>query len=140
FFAMLGIKSPVLWTGVMGILAFLPIFGIGLVLLPASALLLLNGSPGQAAATFIFYAVLSFSVEYLLKPKFVGNQVKMHTLLVFLAILGGMSVFGVLGIIYGPLIVTAFQTLSDIYLKEHRPALQGVQETSPATAEISDEP
>ena len=139
FFAMLGIKSPVLWTGVMGILAFLPIFGIGLVLLPASALLLLNGSPGEAAATFIFYAVLSFSVEYLLKPKFVGNQVKMHTLLVFLAILGGMSVFGVLGIIYGPLIVTAFQTLSDIYLKEHRPALQGIQETPPATAEVSDE-
>jgi len=139
FFAMLGIKSPVLWTGVMGILAFLPIFGIGLVLLPASALLLLNGSPGQAAATFIFYAVLSFSVEYLLKPKFVGKQVKMHTLLVFLAILGGMSVFGVLGIIYGPLIVTAFQTLSDIYLKEHRPALQDVQETSSATAEVSGE-
>jgi predicted PurR-regulated permease PerM len=38
-----------------------------------------------------------------------------------------MSVFGVLGIIYGPLIVTAFQTLSDIYLKEHRPAAEDVQ-------------
>ncbi|CAK8716045.1 Putative PurR-regulated permease PerM [Candidatus Electrothrix aarhusensis] len=139
FFAVLGIKSPVLWTGVMGILAFLPIFGIGLVLLPASALLLLNGSPGQAAAAFIFYVVLSFTVEYLLKPKFVGKQVKMHTLLVFLAILGGMSVFGVLGIIYGPLIVTAFQTLSDIYLKEHRPAMQGMQERSPTTAKIHDE-
>lgn len=135
FFAMLGIKSPVLWAGVMGILAFLPIFGIGLVLIPASAILLLNGAPGQAVATFIFYVVLSFSVEYLLKPKFVGNQVKMHTLLVFLAILGGMSVFGVLGIIYGPLIVTAFQTLSDIYLKEYQPALQNIQETSSATAE-----
>ena len=124
FFALLGIKSPVLWAGVMGILAFLPIFGIGLVLIPASALFLLNGSPGQALGTFIFYIVLSFSVEYLLKPKFVGNQVKMHTLLVFLAILGGMSVFGVLGIIYGPLIVTAFQTLSDIYLKEHQPVVK----------------
>jgi predicted PurR-regulated permease PerM len=40
----------------------------------------------------------------------------MHTLLVFLSILGGLSVFGVLGIIYGPLIVTAFLTLADIYL------------------------
>ncbi|MCI5158709.1 MAG: AI-2E family transporter [Candidatus Electrothrix sp. AUS1_2] len=124
-FAVLGIKSPVLWAGVMGILAFLPIFGIGLVLIPASAILFLNDAPGQAAVTFIFYVFLSFSVEYLLKPKFVGNQVKMHTLLVFLAILGGMSVFGVLGIIYGPLIVTAFQTLSDIYLKEHRTSAKG---------------
>ncbi|CAK8719474.1 MAG: AI-2E family transporter [Candidatus Electrothrix sp. AW2] len=139
FFAVLGIKSPVLWAGVMGILAFLPIFGIGLVLLPASAILLLNGLPGQAAGTFVFYAVLSFTVEYLLKPKFVGNQVKMHTLLVFLAILGGMSVFGVLGIIYGPLIVTAFQTLSDIYLKEHDPTMQEQerQATSPVPVAAS---
>ncbi|MCI5147486.1 MAG: AI-2E family transporter [Candidatus Electrothrix sp. AR3] len=124
FFALLGISSPILWAGVMAILAFLPIFGIGLVLLPTAAILLLSGSPGQAGSTFIFYIVLSFTVEYLLKPKFVGDQVKMHTLLVFLAILGGMSIFGLLGIIYGPLVVTAFQTLSDIYLKEHLPRME----------------
>lgn len=122
-FAILGISSPVLWAGVMGILAFLPIFGIGLILLPATGILYLNGAPGQAGIVFVFYLLLSFSVEYLLKPKFVGSQVKMHTLLVFLAILGGMSMFGVLGIIYGPLVVTAFQTLSDIYLREHQSPL-----------------
>ncbi len=122
-FAALGLKSPVLWGGVMAILAFLPIFGIGLVLLPTAAILLLNGNLSQAVITFVFYVLLSFSVEYLLKPKFVGSHIKMHTLLVFLAILGGMSMFGVLGIIYGPLIVTAFLTLADIYLKEYRPAL-----------------
>lgn len=99
FFALLGISSPVLWGGVMAVLAFLPIFGIGLVLLPAAVLLLLNGLIGKAIATFIFYVLLSFSVEYLLKPKFVGSQVKMHTLLVFLSIVGGMAMFGVLGII-----------------------------------------
>lgn len=125
FFAFLGINSPILWAGVMAILAFLPIFGIGLVLIPTSAILLITGSPGQAAITFVFYIVLSFTVEYLLKPKFVGDQVEMHTLLVFLAILGGMAIFGVLGIIYGPLVVTAFQTLSDIYLKEHVPQIEG---------------
>jgi predicted PurR-regulated permease PerM len=125
FFALLGINSPVLWGGIMAVLAFLPIFGIGLVLLPASAFLLLNGSLGQAVTTLVFYVILSFSVEYLLKPKFVGSHIKMHTLLVFLAIIGGMAMFGVLGIIYGPLIVTAFLTLSEIYLKEYRPGLNG---------------
>ncbi len=129
FFALLGINSPVLWGGIMAVLAFLPIFGIGLVLLPAAAILLLNGLIGQAIMTFIFYVLLSFTVEYLLKPKFVGSYVKMHTLLVFLAILGGMAMFGVLGIIYGPLIVTAFLTLSEIYLKEYRLALTGKEET-----------
>ncbi len=123
FFALLGLKSPVLWGAVMAVLAFLPIFGIGVILLPTAGILLMNGHTMQAIITVIFYVVLSFSVEYLLKPKFVGSQVKMHTLLVFLAIIGGMSLFGVLGIIYGPLIVTAFLTLSEIYLNEYRPYL-----------------
>jgi len=120
FFAVMELKSPVLWGSVMAVLAFLPIFGIGLVLIPTSVILLVGGHMGGAVITFIFYVVLSFVVEYLLKPKFVGNHVKMHTLLVFLAILGGMSLFGFLGIIYGPLIVTAFLTLSDLYLTEYR--------------------
>ncbi len=120
FFAILGLKSPVLWGAVMAVLAFLPIFGIGLILLPTALILLISGHLGQALVTVLFYMILSFSVEYLLKPKFVGSQVKMHTLLVFLAIIGGMNLFGVLGIIYGPLIVTAFLTLSDMYLNEYR--------------------
>ncbi len=125
FFALIGINSPVLWGGVMSILAFLPIFGIGLILLPTAAILLLNGTVGQAILTLVFYIFLSFTVEYLLKPKFVGSRVKMHTLLVFLAIVGGMAMFGALGIIYGPLIATAFLTLSEIYLKEYRSELDG---------------
>ncbi len=122
-FALFDISSPILWGGVMAILAFLPIFGIGLVLLPTALILLLSGSTAQAVITLVFYLILSFTVEYLLKPKFVGSHVKMHTLLVFLAIIGGMSMFGVLGIIYGPLIVTAFLTLTEIYLKEYKPVM-----------------
>lgn len=120
FFSILGLKSPVLWGSVMAVFAFLPIFGIGLVLIPTSIILLVSGATGQAFLTLLFYIFLSFTVEYLLKPKFVGDHVRMHSLLVFLAIVGGMSVFGVLGIIYGPLIVTAFLTLSDLYMNEYR--------------------
>ncbi len=122
-FAFMDLKSPVLWGGVMAILAFLPIFGIGLILIPTAFFLFLGGHTTQAIIIFVFYITLSFSVEYLLKPKLVSSQVEMHTLLVFLAIIGGMSVFGVLGIIYGPLAVTAFLTLSEIYCKEYHPYL-----------------
>lgn len=103
----------------MAILAFLPIFGIGLVLVPTALFLVLTNQITQGIALFIFYIFLSFSIEYLVKPKMVGTQVKMHTLLVFLSIIGGLSVYGILGIIYGPLIITAFLTLSDIYLKRY---------------------
>ena len=118
-FVFLGIKSPVLWGAIMAILAFLPIFGIGLVLIPTALILAFNSHIGQGLITISFYVVLSFSVEYLIKPKLVGDHVQMHTLLVFLTIIGGMSVFGILGIIYGPLIVTAFLTLSEIYLRNY---------------------
>ena len=118
-FSILGLNSPILWGGVMAILAFLPIFGIGLVMIPAAIILMMNGSVGQGVFLFIFYLILSLSMEYIFKPKLVGDQVKMHTLLVFLSIIGGLNVYGVLGIIYGPLIVTAFLTLTEIYLKKY---------------------
>jgi len=115
-FAVFDLGPPILWGCVMAILAFLPIFGIGLVLIPASIIVLLKGKTGLAIGIFIFYVALSFFVEYLLKPKMVGERVQMHTLLVFLAIMGGLSVFGFLGIIYGPLIVTAFLTMAEMFM------------------------
>ena len=118
-FSILGISSPILWGALMAILAFLPIFGIGLVMIPAALVLMLNDRVGTGVFLFFFYLVLSFSMEYLVKPKMVGDQVQMHTLLVFLSIIGGLSVYGVLGIIYGPLIVTAFLTLTEIYLAKY---------------------
>jgi predicted PurR-regulated permease PerM len=118
-FMFFGFNSPILWGGVMAILAFLPIVGIGLVLVPAGIILFLKGSVGAGIFMLLFYAALSFSVEYLVKPWMVGERVKMHTLLVFLSILGGLSVYGVLGIIYGPLIVTAFLSMADIYRRNY---------------------
>jgi predicted PurR-regulated permease PerM len=123
-FALLDLNAPILWGCVMAVLAFLPIFGIGLVMIPAAILLVIGGQPGAGVFLFLFYMLLSFSIEYLVKPKMVGGQVRMHTLLVFLSLMGGLSVYGVLGIIYGPLIVTAFLTLSDLYLERYDFSLQ----------------
>jgi predicted PurR-regulated permease PerM len=114
-FAICGFRSPLLWGAIMALLAFLPIVGIGAVFLPAAIYLFLQGRIGTGIFFIVFYALLSGTVEYLFKPKVVGQRVQMHTLLVFLAILGGLKLFGILGIIYGPLVVTAFLTLSDIY-------------------------
>jgi predicted PurR-regulated permease PerM len=118
-FAFFDLGAPVLWGGIMAVLAFLPIFGIGLVLIPAGLLHLLTGSVGLGLFVLFFYVTLSFSVEYLLKPRIVGQQVQMHTLLVFLSIMGGLSSFGFMGIIYGPLIITAFLTLAEIYMTSY---------------------
>ena len=118
-FALFGLQSPILWGVIMGLLAFLPIVGIGIVFVPAAIILFINGRIGAGIFFIVSYAVISVSVEYLFKPRIVGQRVQMHTLLVFLSIIGGLKLFGILGIIYGPLVMTAFLTLADIYHRSY---------------------
>jgi predicted PurR-regulated permease PerM len=119
-FSLFGLKSPFLWGVIMGLLAFLPIIGIGVVLIPAAIYLILKGRIAAGIFFVVFYIILSGGIEYLLKPKLVGQRVKMHTLLVFFSIIGGLKLFGILGIIYGPLVATAFITLTDIYYASYQ--------------------
>jgi predicted PurR-regulated permease PerM len=127
-FSLFGFQSPFLWGVIMGLLAFLPIIGIGVVFIPAAVYLFLKGRVAAGIFFVIFYLVLSVGVEYLFKPKLVGERVKMHTLIVFLAIMGGLNLFGILGIIYGPLIATAFLTLTDIYYASYQKLLKPEKE------------
>jgi predicted PurR-regulated permease PerM len=122
-FGFFGLNSPFLWGVIMALLAFLPIVGIGLVFIPAAVYLFLKNRIAAGIFFVLFYIVLSGGIEYLLKPKLVGNKLQMHTLLVFLSIMGGLKLFGILGVIYGPLIVTAFLTLTDIYKTSYQQEL-----------------
>jgi len=119
-FGIFGLPSAFLWGVIMCFLAFLPVVGIGAVFVPASVILLLKGRIFAGLFFIIFYLILSGGMEYIFKPKLVGNRVKMHTLVVFLSIMGGLNLFGLLGIIYGPLIATSFLTLADIYNSNYR--------------------
>ena len=123
-FALFGLKSPFVWGVIMALLAFLPILGIGAIFVPAAILLFLQGRITAGIFFLVFYIILSGSIEYFFKPKLVGQRVRMHTLIVFLSIIGGLKLFGILGIIYGPLVVTAFLTLSEIYLASYQQLIE----------------
>lgn len=126
-FSIFGLKSPFLWGVIMGLLAFLPIIGIGAVFIPAAIYLFVKGRIAAGIFFIVFYILLSGGVEYLLKPKLVGKRVKMHTLLVFFSIIGGLKLFGILGIIYGPLVTTAFLTLTDIYYSSYQAMVEPME-------------
>ena len=126
-FAIFGLKSPFLWGVIMGLLAFLPIVGIGAVFVPAAIFLFLQGRLAAGVFFLVFYIILSGGIEYFFKPKLVGKRVRMHTLIVFLAIIGGLKLFGILGIIYGPLVVTAFLTLAEIYQASYQQMIEPAQ-------------
>jgi predicted PurR-regulated permease PerM len=127
-FALFGLKSPFFWGVIMALLAFLPIVGIGAVFVPAAIYLFLSGRVAGGIFFLVFYILLSGVIEYFFKPKLVGQRVQMHTLLVFLSIIGGLKLFGILGIIYGPLVVTAFLTLADIYESSYQRLVEPIKE------------
>ncbi len=126
-FAIFGLKSPFFWGVIMGLVAFLPIVGIGVIFIPAALYLFLVGRIASGIFFIIFYIILSGGIEYIFKPKLVGQRVQMHTLLVFLSIIGGLKLFGILGIIYGPLIITAFLTLTDIYKTSYQKHVESTE-------------
>ncbi len=128
-FWILGLNSPILWGFIMGFLAFLPIVGIGIVLVPTGVLFLLKSDIATGIMILIFYMILSWTVEYVFKPRVVGNRMSMHPLVAFLSIVGGLKVFGLLGIIYGPLIATLFFTLADIYFSTFQVMVEPCKQT-----------
>jgi predicted PurR-regulated permease PerM len=119
-FWIFGLPSSFFWGVIMALLAFLPILGIGAVYIPAAFYLFLKGRVATGIFFLLFYILVSSVMEYIVKPKFVGDQVKMHVLLIFFSIFGGLKLFGILGILFGPLVVTAFLTLTDIYYSSYR--------------------
>ena len=119
-FFVFGLGSPFLWGTVMAFAAFLPIVGATAVFVPATLILVLQGKTGIAVGYLIYNAAYSSVVEYLVKPRLIGQGMKMNQLLVFFGILGGMTLFGMMGLIYGPLIITIFLTLAEIYRLEDR--------------------
>ena len=122
-FVALGLHAPVLWGVVMAIFAFIPVVGISLVFVPFTIILLLAGETTRALMLFVPLAVVATVVEYWLKPLLVGRRAQMHTLLVFLSLIGGAVVFGAVGLLLGPLMMTAFLTLAGIYRERYRPFL-----------------
>ena len=124
-FSILGLQGAVLWGVVMAILAFIPVVGISLIYIPVTVILLLAGETARAMMLFVPLVIVATVVEYWLKPLLVGRRAQMHTLLVFLSLIGGAVAFGAVGLLLGPLMMTAFLTLAGIYRERYRPFVGG---------------
>jgi len=122
-FSALGLHGAILWGVVMAILAFIPVVGISLIFIPFTIILLFAGETARAVMLFVPLAVVATVVEYWLKPLLVGRRAQMHTLLVFLSLIGGAMAFGAVGLLLGPLAMTAFLTLAGIYRERYRQIL-----------------
>lgn len=124
-FFILGISSPILWGFIMTIFALIPYFGTAIVWLPAALNLLFIGylqndnSFTIRGIVLILYGVFIIStIDNILRPKLISNKAKVHPILVLLGVLGGLSLFGFLGLILGPIMLALLMTFVDIYEEE----------------------
>ncbi|MCR9206400.1 MAG: AI-2E family transporter, partial [Halobacteriovoraceae bacterium] len=124
-----GFESIFLWSVIMVILAFIPLLGISIITIPASIYLYFKGEPLAALLFFLYTGVIALLVENLFKPKFMGQKIKVNSLLILFYIIAGMGTFGMAGIFYGPIICIIFLTMVEIFQVYYLPRIDALHDT-----------
>jgi predicted PurR-regulated permease PerM len=104
-FLIFGIQSPILWGVAMAIASFIPLIGTALVWLPAGIISLIQGNYVSGIGIILFGTLIIGMVDNFVRPYLVSSKAKVHPVIVFLGVLGGLQVFGFTGIIIGPLLL-----------------------------------
>jgi predicted PurR-regulated permease PerM len=126
----LGVPFAVLWGVVTGFAELLPVGGSTLVTIPATIYLFLQGEIVRSLVLLGWSLGIVGTVDNVLKPLIIGNRLGLPVLLLFFGILGGLALFGALGIVLGPVIFALLRALLDLYSQEYRQA-EPESKTSP---------
>ncbi|KKR31724.1 MAG: hypothetical protein A2860_01145 [Candidatus Levybacteria bacterium RIFCSPHIGHO2_01_FULL_37_33] len=121
-FTIFGVPNPFLWGSVAAISALVPSIGTALVLLPAILFLYFSGETFSALGLFLWGMMAVGLIDNFLGPKLVERGMRLHPFLILLSIFGGISFFGPLGFLLGPLVLSLLFALLEIYSaisKEH---------------------
>ncbi len=132
FFA-LGIPSPVFWGAVMAFLSIIPFIGAFIVYIPAGIILALTGSYIKGLIVILVGTFVISQIDNVLRPFLISGKAALHPLLLFFTIMGGIAMFGLLGVVVGPIIAAIFLTLLKVFeFKLHpeaEPSLSAEDET-----------
>lgn len=114
-FTILGIGSPIFWGTAMSLFSFVPMLGTGIVWVPASLILLFEGAYAKGVAMILIGIFVISMVDNVLKPLIIGGRTKMPTVIIFFTVLGGIKLFGLLGLVMGPLVFALFLSVFEIF-------------------------
>lgn len=124
-FLLIGLPSPILWGALTALLSLVPFVGTALVWVPWTIYLLTIGSFTSAALFFVIQIVAVGGIDNVLRPLFMEGGVRMHTLVVFFSILGGIGYFGILGMFIGPLVFAMALALAEVCISPASPSSTG---------------
>ncbi|HEX8143019.1 MAG TPA: AI-2E family transporter [Pyrinomonadaceae bacterium] len=114
-FWVLGLPSAIVWAVVMAFLSMIPMAGAFIVWVPAAIYLAVTGHWGKALVLVAWGTLVIGTIDNFLRPKLVGERTKLHELFIFFSVLGGLKVFGVLGIVLGPVVLAITLALLDVF-------------------------
>ncbi len=114
-FWIFGVPNPALWGSVAVVCALVPGVGTSLVLIPGIIVLFFTGQTWQATGLVIWGALAVGLIDNALGPYLVGRGAKVHPMWILFGVLGGINLFGPMGFLLGPLIVSLLFALFDIY-------------------------
>lgn len=119
-----GVPNAFIWGLFTILAAFVPTVGTSLAIVPAILFLLITGHVGSAIGLTIWGGVAVGLIDNFLGPQVIGNTVKVHPLLVLLSVLGGVSFFGFIGFLLGPILMAVFVAMIDMYRKDFQVYLE----------------
>jgi predicted PurR-regulated permease PerM len=114
-FTIFGIDRAVLWGAIGGILAMIPGIGTSVIMVPGILFLFFSGSTTAALGLLVWMIVSIVIIDNIVGPQLMSRGNSMHPFIILTAVLGGLSTFGPMGFIVGPVIVTLFIVLLEIY-------------------------
>lgn len=115
----LGVPFAVLLGIATAFTALLPIGGSTLISIPASLYLFLQGAQLKGVILLAWSLGVVGTIDNILKPLFIGSRLRLPVLFLFFSILGGLSLFGALGLILGPVLFALLAALLELYMKEY---------------------
>jgi predicted PurR-regulated permease PerM len=121
-FWVLGLPSPLMWGAVMVLLSMIPVVGSTIVWVPTALYLLATGDWWRGILLIAWGAGVIGMIDNILRPRLVGGRTRLHELIVFFSVLGGLQVFGILGLVVGPVVVAITLALLDVFRQVQRPA------------------
>jgi len=123
-FWVLNLPSPFLWGVLMFLFSLIPMAGAFVVWAPAAIWLVITGHWVKALLLTIWGTVVIGLLDNVLRPRLVGQKARMHELVVFFSVLGGLQVFGILGLVVGPVVVAVALALIDVFRRAEAAAGQ----------------
>ncbi len=120
-FLIFGVHNAIFWAVLMTILSFIPVLGTPMIWVPAGVYLMLVGHPWRGLGLLVYSTFILIVIDNFLKPRLISDKSNIHPVIVMIGVLGGLQLFGFIGLVVGPLVLALLIRLLVFYEEVYLP-------------------